>query len=248
MTITTEWPLRRYAPHQFEREAIPEGEYFDCVVKLIKETGELASNPEYIRHTKELAAFVDLGPSPADRVRMAAFYADEMRHGYIFEGLLHELGIDTTSPEAYSSIEALNMLHEIKTWADLAVFNTLMDRAGGVQLLDYAECSYAPLARAGVFVGRDERGHAAMGLQHLRGVCVTEEGRAQAQQSLQFWYPIALDMFGTSTGRRQWKYIELGLKTKSNEQLRNEFIGEINPILEELGLTPPDPRDNRRFL
>lgn len=245
---TIEFPVRRYAPHQFEASTIPDGDYFDSVVRLLRETGELASNPEYIRHVKELADMVDLGPSTADRVRMAAFYADEMRHGYVFEGVLQELGVDTTSPEMYTSIEALNLINTIKTWADLAVFNTLLDRAGGCQLLDYAESSYAPLARAGVYVGRDERGHAAMGLQHLRDVCRTREGRAEAQRSVERWYPISLDMFGTSTGRRQWKYIEYGLKTKSNEQLRNEFKIEADEVLADVGLTPPDPLANRRFL
>jgi ring-1,2-phenylacetyl-CoA epoxidase subunit PaaA len=249
MTTAVEKPMRIYGPGQFEAATLPDDEnYRNAIVKLLKETGEMSSNPEYMRHTKELAAFVDMAPGPADRVRIAAYYADEMRHGYIFEGLLTELGVDTTDPSMYTSIEALNLLGEIKTWESLAVFNTLLDRAGGMQLLDYVDSSYGPLARAGVFVGRDERGHAAMGLQHLRDACRTEEGRARAQEALDYWYPIALDMFGTSTGKRQWKYIEWGLKTKSNEELRQEYIAEVGSVLTSLGLTVPDPLANRKFV
>jgi ring-1,2-phenylacetyl-CoA epoxidase subunit PaaA len=249
MTTTVDKPMRMYGPRQFEADTLPDDEdYRSAIIRLLKETGEMSSNPEYMRHTKELAAFVDMAPAPADRVRIAAYYADEMRHGYIFEGLLTELGVDTTDPSMYTSIEALNLLGEIKTWESLAVFNTLLDRAGGMQLLDYVDSSYAPLARAGVFVGRDERGHAAMGLQHLRDACRTDEGRARAQEALDFWYPTALDMFGTSTGRRQWRYIEWGLKTKSNEELRNEFIAEVHSILTAVGLTVPDPLANRKFV
>src|SRR5579875_80912 len=194
MPTSIEKPIRRYGPRQFEADGLPDdSEYREAIVRLLKETGELSSNPEYQKHTKTLASFVDLAPGPGDRVRMAAFYADEMRHGFIFEGLLRELDVDTTDPEMYSSIEALNLLHEIESWEDLAVFNTLLDRAGGLQLQDYVDSSYAPLARAGTMVARDERGHAAMGLLHLRNACQSEEGRTRAQLALEHWYPIALD-------------------------------------------------------
>lgn len=242
-------PLRKYSPGQFEAKTLPaDDEYRAAVVYLLKETGELASNPEFIRHTSRIPELVKLGPSPADRVRMAEYYADEMRHGYIFEGLLRELGVDTTDPSMYTSIEALNLMADIKTWESLAVFNTLFDRAGGMQLHNYETSSYAPLQRAGVFVARDEAGHAAMGVQHLRNSCRTNEGRAECQTALNYWYPIALDMFGTTHGKRQWRYIEMGLKTKTNNELREEFIAEVDPLMESLQLVVPDKLEGRRFL
>jgi len=247
-TVPQTKPLRLHGPCQFEADTIPNEEYRQCVSRLILETGELASNPEFIKHTKKIRRFVDLGPTPADRVRISAFYADEMRHGYIFQGLADQLGLDTSSADNYTSIEALNLTDEVRSWTHLAVLNTLLDRAGGFQLLDYAESSYAPLSRTGTFVGRDERGHAAMGLLHLTEICLTAKGRVEADEAVAFWYPAALDMFGTSTGRRQWRYFEFGLKTKSNEELRQEFIAEVDPILESLGLRPPDPSVGRKFL
>lgn len=239
MSTTIEKPARIYHPGQFEAHNIPEGEYRDLVVRLCRETGEMASNPEYIKQVKKLVGFVDLGPTAADRVRIAAYYADEMRHGYIFEGLLHELDEDTTDPTQYSSIEALNLLGDIDTWESLAVYNTLMDRAGGMCLLDYETSSYAPLARAGMFVGRDERGHAAMGQQHLEAACKSEEGRRIAQEALEHWWPVAMAMFGRSESKRQWRYLELGLKTKTNDEMRQAFIDEITPLLERAGLEVP---------
>jgi 1,2-phenylacetyl-CoA epoxidase catalytic subunit len=248
-TMNQQKPLRKYAAGQFEASTMPaDEEYRGAIIRLIRETGELASNPEYIKHTSLLPELVKMGPTPADRVRMAEYYADEMRHGYIFEGLLNELGVDTTDPSMYTSIEALNLMTEISSWESLAVFNTLFDRAGGMQLQNYETSSYAPLQRTGVFVARDEAGHAAMGVQHLRNSCRTAEGRQVAQEALDYWYPISLDMFGTTNGKRQWRYIEMGLKTKSNAELRQEFIEEVDPLLESLGLTVPDKEKNRHFL
>ena len=55
------------------------------------------------------------------------------------------------------------------------------------------------------------------------------------------WYGYALDMFGTSTGTRQWKYIEYGLKTKSNEELRTAYLEHIAPYFDALGMRQPAP-------
>lgn len=246
---TTEMPMRIYAPGQFEADTLPGGEYRELVIRMCKETGEMASNPEFLKNVKILADKVDLAPTAADRVRMASFYADEMRHGYIFESLLVELGYDTTDPANYTSIEALNLIDQITTWCDLAVFNAIMDRAGGVMLRDYTESSYGPLGRAGAWVARDERGHANMGVTHLRWCLENlDDGFEQANESLKRWYPMALDFFGRSNSTRQWRYIELGFRTKTNEQLRQEYTEEVNSVLEGLGLAIPDPMANRHFV
>jgi 1,2-phenylacetyl-CoA epoxidase catalytic subunit len=44
------------------------------------------------------------------------------------------------------------------------------------------------------------------------------------------------------------RYLAWGLKRTPYEELRREFIEDVNPQLERLGLTPPDPRLNRKVL
>jgi 1,2-phenylacetyl-CoA epoxidase catalytic subunit len=38
------------------------------------------------------------------------------------------------------------------------------------------------------------------------------------------------------------------LKRRSNEQARQDYINEVNPILEKMGLKVPDPLKGRRYL
>jgi len=97
------------------------------------------------------------------------------------------------------------------------------------------------LARAGVSVAKDEMGHCAMGFQHLREYCSTREGLAEATERMPTWYGYALDMFGTSSGTRQWKYIEYGLKTKSNEEMRAAYLDHIAPYFDAIGMKQPAP-------
>ena len=101
--------------------------------------------------------------------------------------------------------------------------------------------AFAPLARVGLSVAKDEMGHCAMGFQHLREHCTNDARRAEVRARMPHWYGYALDMFGTSSGTRQWKYIELGLKTKANDELRDEYIAHIAPYFDALGIEQPDP-------
>lgn len=246
-------PTRLFPPRSFEAhdEMLPE--YRSLVVRLIKETGEFGSTEGFNCYLRDLATrIIDMAPSVADRVLVAEFYADETRHGYIMEGLLRELGVDPVKEFGsgfLTSIEALHLLKtEIHTWSDFALSTFLLDRAAAIQFSTYRDCSYAPMSRVGARMEHDERGHATMGNVFVKEICASPQGRAEVQGLLRKWFPIALDMFGSSRGKRQWEYIRFGLKAESNEELRRRFIPEVERILGSLGLVMPDPAAGRKVL
>jgi 1,2-phenylacetyl-CoA epoxidase catalytic subunit len=55
-------------------------------------------------------------------------------------------------------------------------------------------------------------------------------------------------MFGRSGSQRAERYRYWGLKQRSNEQARADYIKEVNPILVEMGLKAPDPLKGRHYL
>jgi ring-1,2-phenylacetyl-CoA epoxidase subunit PaaA len=246
-TITTiPKPERIYPPLTFDENSDMPADYRAAVIRLITETGELGSTEWHRQVMTRIETWVNLAPTLADRVRMAEFYADEMRHGYIFDNLLRSLG-EEPDPHVGSSIEGLNLLDDVDNWERVAVFTTLMDRAASFQFRDYRNSSYAPLAHIAPSMTLDEQGHAATGLLHLTEVAKTSSGRERAQEELERWWPAALDMFGTSTGQRQYQYITWGLREQTNEELRNAYITHTRPLLEDIGLTPPDNHTDRKF-
>jgi ring-1,2-phenylacetyl-CoA epoxidase subunit PaaA len=68
------------------------------------------------------------------------------------------------------------------------------------------------------------------------------------QRALDQWYVKALDMFGRSESTRDQRYIYWGLKRRTNAQARQEFIREVDPLIEKLGLRVPDPIQGRQYL
>jgi 1,2-phenylacetyl-CoA epoxidase catalytic subunit len=55
-------------------------------------------------------------------------------------------------------------------------------------------------------------------------------------------------MFGRSGSKRAERYRYWGLKRRSNEQARADYMKEVNPILKNMGLKVPDSLKGRRYV
>lgn len=129
------------------------------------------------------------------------------------------------------------------TWADNAVIGWLVDGAAIKNQTMLAQCSYGPYSRAMVRICAEEGFHMKQGKEMC--ICYAQ-GTSQQRQMLQdainrWWWP-TLMMFGLPDDRSTNSKILLrwGVKTKSNDQLRQEFVNEMVPQIQMLGLTVPD--------
>jgi ring-1,2-phenylacetyl-CoA epoxidase subunit PaaA len=96
---------------------------------------------------------------------------------------------------------------------------------------------------------REEKGHVAYGEQQLEKlVRSSADGKAQAQAAVDRWYITGLDMFGLSGSARTERYIEWGLKRRTNEEARRQYIAELEPKIAALGLVVPDRLQGRKYL
>ena len=62
------------------------------------------------------------------------------------------------------------------------------------------------------------------------------------------WYVRALDMFGRADSKKSERYRHWGLKRRTNQQAREDYINEVGPILTQMGLQIPDPNKGRRYI
>lgn len=222
-------------------------EFRQVLIRLLRvhadtETSVIFPETDWIRD------HITFAPTAEDRVIEAGIYADELRHGLLFAKLLREVGIEVSADyfRRERSLDFANLT--VECWADVVLLHFLTEKAGMLQLRDLIGCRYGPLARVAPRLTREEERHTNIGYRHLRRLCRRPSGRAEAQALLAKWYPASLDMFGRSGSRWMDRYIAWGLKRTPYEDLRREFITDVNPKLERLGLTPPDPRLNRKVL
>jgi len=109
--------------------------------------------------------------------------------------------------------------------------------------------TFAAIDDALPIILREEKGHVAYGEQQLQKLIDSgADGKEQAQAAISKWYGIGLDMFGKSGSARTERYLEWGLKRRTNEEARNQYVAEMEPKIAALGLIVPDRLQGRKYL
>jgi ring-1,2-phenylacetyl-CoA epoxidase subunit PaaA len=236
----------------------------------IEQQDLVKADPEYVHLLKRVLAiqadceiggphlYIDdmlpSAPARIDQLIVARTAAEEIDHFRKFARIAGDIGVDTnyilsrTNQERY--LEAFR--GQITTWEDFSVFGFLIDRVGKFQLEEFVNCSYGPLSRLLEHPSRvmeEEEGHIDYGMTRTGEMAAKGgEARDRVQKAVDFWYITALDMFGSSTSHRSERYRYWGLKRRTNEEARQLYMADVNPILESMGLQVPDPLKGRKYL
>jgi ring-1,2-phenylacetyl-CoA epoxidase subunit PaaA len=190
-------------------------------------------------------------PTKTDQLMVARTAAEELDHFRKIARVGGEMGVDVSFvlswPNQKRYLDAFRGI--IQTWEDFAVFGFLIDRVGRYQLEEFMGCTYQPLERILPQIMKEEIGHIGYGQSKTAELTAEgDEGRERVQKALDFWYVKALDMFGRSDSTRDRRYLHWGLKRRTNAQAREEFIQEVNPLIQKIGLRIPDPLKGRQYL
>jgi ring-1,2-phenylacetyl-CoA epoxidase subunit PaaA len=237
---------------QVEQKDLPkqDPEYLDLLrrVLAIQADCEIGGPHLYVD------AILPGAPSQIDQLVVARTAAEEIDHFRKFARLAGDIGVDTAyllsrkNQDRY--LEAFR--GSITTWEDFSVFGFLIDRVGRYQLEEFAGCTYAPLSRLLEHPSRvmeEEAGHIDFGTTRCAEMAAKGgEQKERVQQALNSWYARGLDMFGRSESRRADRYREWGLKRRTNAEARAQYLAEVNPLIESMGLEVPDPLAGRKYL
>ena len=193
-------------------------------------------------------AWITRAPNLRRKMILLAKVQDEAGHGQYLYHAAETLGATREEMLAallsgkakYSNIFNYPTL----TWADVGVIGYLVDFAAILNQTMLARSSYGPYARAMVRICAEESFHKKQGQDIV--ICLAQ-GSPQQKEMVQgaitrWWWP-TLMMFGPPDSDspntpilRRW-----GIKARTNDQLRQEFLNKIIPELHTLGLSLPDP-------
>jgi ring-1,2-phenylacetyl-CoA epoxidase subunit PaaA len=202
-------------------------------------------------------------PSLQEKVIVAQMVKDEMRHASVIYRLLDELGQNTSEHlsqselgfklnEDHSNIGFKRMkkdfrvnifYYDITYWADYILFNFLMDRAAGHQLLDTFNSSYLPWKKAIEGIYKEEVMHLAHGDKWVKILSHDPSQKKFLQERLNLWWPRVMNIFGSTKGASNDLYVNLGLKQRTNGEIRAVFVKEIEEMCNECDLTIPVYRE-----
>jgi ring-1,2-phenylacetyl-CoA epoxidase subunit PaaA len=225
-------------------------EYRKTLIKLISMHGIseiMGALPE-----KE---WVPKAPSIKRKLGIMAKVQDEMGHGQLLlrvaEDLMKPYGKNREAimQDLFNGdLKFHNVFHmEAPTWADAGLIGWLVDGAAIITQTNMLDASYGPYARALKRICAEEVFHAQHGESIIMALAEgTPAQRAMIQESIDRWWESLLMFFGpgdaSTTGTsKQDITIKYKIRSKTNEQLRQDFFTKYIPRLLSLGLKVPDP-------
>jgi ring-1,2-phenylacetyl-CoA epoxidase subunit PaaA len=166
--------------------------------------------------------------------------------------MLRDLGVDTDAliyerePSDFRHPYAFDV--PLETWSEMVVANGFYDRAGFVLLSDiYQHTSYGPWKRALVKVDREETFHLRHGERWMKTLAGDAATRDDLQAAVDWMFPMTLEWFGLPDHlKRHREQIDYGLKGKTNDELRQEWMSTAVPFCESIGIRVPAHHDPTR--
>jgi ring-1,2-phenylacetyl-CoA epoxidase subunit PaaA len=199
---------------------------------------ELVSAPAYLRAAQHAPALNNFGSA-------MSIIQDELAHAHIGYRLLGDLGVDMDwliyerPAEQFKYPYAFDV--PLSSWVELVCANALYDQAGFVLLSDvYQSSTFGPWKRALAKVDKEETFHLRHGRTWLKKLVKTPEGQAEVQSAVDWMFILTLEWFGLPDDRKQHaEQLDYGFKGKSNDQLRQDWMTEVVPFMEEIGIDVP---------
>ena len=86
----------------------------------------------------------------------------------------------------------------------------------------------------------EEKFHAKFGKDFCMELIRTKNGKAAVQDAVNRYLPITPGFFGASKSRNNEMYLRWGLKSRTNDEMREDFLARVGELVEkDFGLRLP---------
>lgn len=185
-------------------------------------------------------------PTLKRKMSLAAKIQDEVGHAQLLYRVAEDLG--KSRDAMYEDLvngrsKFHNVFHyPVRHWGDVAIIGWLIDGAALVTQAALLDSSYAPYTRVLKRICSEEQLH----LRHGEDITLelssgTDAQREMFQDGLNRWWLAIIHFFGPKSNVEKDLLLRWKVKTRTNEDLRQEFLDRYVPKILELGYTFPDP-------
>ena len=209
---------------------------------------ELVSAPSYLRAARYAPALNNFGSA-------MSIIQDELAHAHIGFRLLGDLGVDMDwliyerPAKEFKYPYAFDV--PLNSWVELVCANALYDQAGFCLLGDvYESSTFGPWKRALAKVDKEETFHLRHGRTWLKKLVKDPGSKAEVQQAVDWMFILTLEWFGLPDDlKKHAEQLDYGFKGKTNDELRQSWMSEVVPFMEEIGIEVPAhwDEDARRY-
>lgn len=209
---------------------------------------QFTANSEFMGAFTE-REWIPRAPSYQRKLALIAKNQDEIGHAQMQYQLAEDLGRDRE--QMLSSLldgdaGFGNAFHYPATeWIDIGLLAWLLDGAAMQLQHSLMKTSYGPYARIMKRVCREEEFHIRHGEHIVREYATGSRSKQQRLQAgVGRWWPRAVMFFGLSDNRseKSQRMLELGIKPKTNDELRQRYFDTYVPKLRKYDIEIPDEK------
>jgi ring-1,2-phenylacetyl-CoA epoxidase subunit PaaC len=183
------------------------------------------------------------GPTLEAEISVANVAQDELGHARLWYDLLEDFGyaepelIWERPPDDFRHATLVELAFPDGGWADLLVRAYLYDTYEGLLLEALKGSSYLRIADRVGKVRAEESYHRDHAQSWLERLCEDREALRRVQTALDRLFPHALTLFVPT--EREERIVDLGIRTRSLAELREDWLAVVGGFLEGLGLRFP---------
>lgn len=183
---------------------------------------------------------IALAPTPYAKWLTCRVVMEEYHHHVRFKELADQIGVKPEEIDTRNK-RPLNIFElPLEGWEQFCVIKMLGDLAEILQVEDLLHCSFVPLRNIARATMPEEKFHAQFGLDFCVDLVETAQGRARVQQAVDGFYPEVPKFFGASGSKNNDIFRKYGLKLRSNEEMRADYMARAKNTVEPLGIRLPE--------
>jgi ring-1,2-phenylacetyl-CoA epoxidase subunit PaaA len=179
---------------------------------------------------------IRLAPTPREKWLACRIAMEEYGHHLRFQKLAADLDL----PEAKGARPLSVFEFELTTWVEFVVLKAIVDLAEVVLMDELAECSYLPLRHLAQHLLPEERFHVSFGAARTMEMAQQAELRPAVQDAVDRLVGFTLPFFGRSVSANNDAFRRWGIKRRTNDEARADFIERSRAFVLDAGLTYPD--------
>ena len=185
---------------------------------------------------------IKLAPTPYAKWLTCRVAMEEYHHHVRFKELADQIGVRPEEMDTRNK-RPLNIFElPLESWEQFCVIKMLGDLAEILQVEDLLHCSFVPLRNIARTTMPEEKFHAQFGLDFCEDLVESVGGRERVQQAVDGFYPEAPKFFGASGSRNNEIFRRYGLKLRTNEDMRADYMARAKSTVEPLGIRLPEVR------
>jgi ring-1,2-phenylacetyl-CoA epoxidase subunit PaaA len=182
---------------------------------------------------------IGLAPTPYAKWLTCRVAMEEYHHHVRFRELADQIGVNADEMDTRNK-RPLNIFEvPLEGWEQFCVIKMLGDLAEILQVEDLLHCSFIPLRNIARTTMPEEKFHAQFGLDFCVDLVETKQGREKVQRAVDGFFPEVPKFFGAPGSKNNQLYRQYGIKLRSNEDMRADYIARARSTVEPLGITLP---------